>query len=118
MSYSARICITIPAALYDVGCTIARALDPDVGGFNNFGPRERMNESGELYTPAQYTTGLFPCTPGFAEQAGALMTNPAMLHHVVSADYAARWPGLDVPTLADCEAFCAVVGVDVAGAGC
>lgn len=109
MSYSARICITIPAALYHVGCAIARALDPDVGGAENFGPRQRMDESGEMVTPTEYTTGLFPCTENFLQQAPALMASPPMLHAVVSADYAARWPDLTPPTLAECEAFCAGV---------
>lgn len=109
MSYSAKICITIPAALYDVGCAIARALDPDVRGQDNFGPRQRMDETGELITPTEYTTGLFPCTPNFAQQAPALMASPPMLHAVVSADYAARWPDLTPPTLAECIEFCSGV---------
>lgn len=115
MSYSSRICITIPAALYDIGCAIARALDPDVGGAGNFGSRQRRDELGKIVTPDEYTTGLFPCTAGFAEQAAALMTNPTMLHRVVCADYAARWPDLLPPTLADCHAFCADVMISGPG---
>lgn len=36
-----------------------------------------------------------------------LLANPAALHAAVAADYAARWPDLIQPTLAECEAFCA-----------
>lgn len=35
----------------------------------------------------------------------------ALLDAVVSADYAARWPELVPPTLAECEAFCSAVTV-------
>lgn len=107
MSYTAKICITIPAPLYDVGCAIARALDPDVGGHNNFGPRTRVDADGNETLPDSYTTGDFPCTPVFAAQATAMLADPAMLHAAVSADYAARWADLTPPTLADCELFCA-----------
>lgn len=36
-----------------------------------------------------------------------LIDTPPALHAAVSADYAARWPDLTPPTLAECHAFCA-----------
>ena len=49
-----------------------------------------------------YTTTT-PCVPASAAQALAIASNPAMLHYAVTADYAARWPDLTPPTLAECE---------------
>ena len=106
MSYTASITITVPAALYSVACAVARALDPDVGGAESFGP--------EHEDATEYTTTT-PCVPAFAAQALAMAANPAMLHYAVSADYAARWPDLTPPTLAECAAFCACAVITVAG---
>lgn len=137
MSYTSTLTITIPADLYDIACAIARSLDPDVGGSSSFGPRQvrlpdvvitpesvqemadengwtitvttaAVTEPGALITPDTYTTST-PCTDGFKEQALMMLTQPEMLHAVVSADYAARWANLTPPTLAECEAFCAGV---------
>lgn len=106
MSYSATLTITVPAALYSVACAIARALDPDVGGAESFGP--------EREDATEYTTTT-PCVPAFAQQALAMVANPAMLHYAVATDYAARWPDLTPPTLAECEAFCAGAVITASG---
>lgn len=106
MSYMATITITVPAALYSVACAIARALDPVVGGAESFGP--------EREDATEYTTTT-PCVPAFAAQALAMASNPAMLHYAVTADYAARWPELTPPTLAECEAFCAGAVITTTG---
>lgn len=98
MSYTAKLRIEVPAALYDVACAIARSLDPDVGGADSFGPR--------IEGATSYSTET-PCTPEFAAQAVAMLASPIMLYTVVFADYAARWPDLAAPTLAECVAFCA-----------
>lgn len=103
MSYTAKLRIEVPAALYDTACALARALDPDVAGHLSYGPREQGDPPA---IPETYSTET-PCTPAFAAQATAMLSNPAMLHAVVSADYAARWADLTPPTLAECEAFCA-----------
>lgn len=106
MSYTSSLTITVPAALYDVACAIARALDPDVGWAESFGPRTHTADDGAEYTPDSYTTTT-PCRPEFAAQALAMASNPAMLHYVVSARLATDWPELTAPTLAECQAFCA-----------
>lgn len=106
MSYSATLTITVPPALYSVACAVARALDPDVGGAESFGP--------ERDDATEYTTTT-PCVPAFAAQAMAMASNPAMLHYAVSADYAARCPDLTPPTLAECEAFCAGAVITTTG---
>lgn len=110
MSYTARLAITVPAALYDTACAVARALDPDVGGANSFGPRHRLDEEGNPTQPSHYSTET-PCTTAFATQAKTLMAAPQMLHAVVLADYATRWPDIAPPSLADMQAFAAMAVV-------
>lgn len=111
MSYDATLTITVPAALYDTACSIARALDSDVGGANSFGPHTTLDADGNEVTPDSYTTST-PCTSEFKQQAMAMLADPAMLHYAVSQDYAARWADLTAPTLDECAAFCAGVVVE------
>ena len=105
MSYDATLTITVPASLYDTACSIARSLDPDAGGYASFGP--------QVEGATEYTTST-PCTSEFKAQALQMLADPAVLCHVVAQDYAQRWPDLTPPTLAECEAFCAAVVVQVA----
>lgn len=97
MSYSETLTITLPASLAGIAASIARSLDPDVGGEHSFTP----SEDGLTIS---CTT---PCEPVFKAQAEYMMLHPEALHAAVSADYATRWPDLVAPTLAECEAFCA-----------
>lgn len=110
------ICITIPgtAEMYKIGYDISLALNPDKGEVSNFGPEFRPDVDGNLVRPDVYTTFDFPCSPEFAATAQALAADPAKMHAAVTADYAARWPERTPPTLAECEAFCAAVVVQVA----
>ena len=100
MSYDATLTITVPAALYDTACAIARALDPDAGGHLSYGP--------PVEGATEYTTST-PCTSAFKAQALQMLADPAVLCHVVSQDYAARWADLEPPTLGECVVFCAGV---------
>lgn len=112
MSYDATLTITVPAALYDTACAIARSLDPDSGGAASWGPRTTLDADGNEFTPDSYTTST-PCTSEFKQQAIAMLQDPMLLHYAVSQDYATRWPDLTPPTLEQCEAFCAGVVVEV-----
>lgn len=105
-AYTHRLKLTIPASLYDVACAISRALDPDVGGAESWGPRNPVDHEGSPTTPTEYSTET-PCTEAFYTQAHAMLADAALLHAAVSADYAARWPDLTAPTLAECQAFVA-----------
>jgi len=111
-AYTHRLKLTIHASLYDVACAIARALDVDSGGANSWGPRNPVDADGNETTPTHYTTET-PCTEGFHTQALAMLQDAAMLHTVVTADYAARWPDLIAPSLAECESFVAGVVLEV-----
>lgn len=103
MSYSETLTIMLPAELADIAAAIGRALDPDVGGEHSFSP----SEDGLTIS---CTT---PCEPVFKSQAEYMMLHPEALHAAVAADYATRWPDLVAPTLAECEAFCAGIFVQV-----
>ena len=107
-AYTHRLHITVPASLYDIARSIARALDVDSGGAESFGPRTRTTEEGVEYAPDFYECDT-PCTEEFHDQAHAMLADAAMLHAVVSADYVARWPDLTAPTLAECQSFVAGV---------
>ncbi len=105
-NYGHTLSLTIPPDLLLVGKSIARALDPDVGGYESFGPVL----DGE--TIVAYTTST-PCTAGFYEQALYMLANPEVLHRAVSDDYFVRWGELVPPTLDECVAFCAAVVLPV-----
>lgn len=113
-NYDHTLTLTIPPDLLLVGKSIARALDPDVGGYESFTPViEIMSIGGETITELTGYTTSTPCTAGFYEQALAMLEAPEMLHYAVTADYAARWADLTPPTLEDCLAFCAAVVLPV-----
>ena len=95
--YTETLSITVPAELSDVASSIARVLDPDVGGADSF----HIDPSGE--TISMQTR----CTPEFKAQAVGLLADPVALWELVRADYARRWADLTPPTLAECESFCA-----------
>lgn len=101
-NYDHTLTLTIAPDLLLVGKTIARALDPDAGGWHSFSPVL----DGE--TIVAYTTST-PCTASFYEQAMAMLEAPEMLHYAVTQDYAARWADLVPPTLEECQQFCAGV---------
>ena len=95
-NYNHTLSITLPANLADIASAIGRALDPDQGGSKSFTPSE------DGLTISTST----PCTEEFYAQAQYMLANPEALHSAVSADYAARWGELVVPTLDECTTFC------------
>jgi hypothetical protein len=105
VSYTERLVVTIQPELLDIGRSITRALDVDVGGANSWTP-VRDDPADPDSAIVAYVADT-PCTPEFKEQALVMLANPELLHGAVSADYAARWVEFTVPTLSECEAFCA-----------
>lgn len=95
MTYTHRLRITVPTTLADTAAAIGRAMDPDTGGDKSF-----TEIDGVLVCDT-------PCTEDFYNQAQAMLSDAALLHSVVAADYAARWPDLTAPTLAECQSFVA-----------
>ena len=111
MSYNYTVRIEVPAAQAVVAAKIGAALDPDSGGAASWNRTISGYTEGEMPEP-NYGDNIFvstPCRQEFAEQVLLLIANPAMLHAVVAQDYAARWPDEVLPTLAECESFCASV---------
>ena len=98
-AYNHTFSIRLSADVADIAAAIGRALDSDVGGDRSF----TLSEDGLTISTST------PCTEAFAAQAQVMLTDPAMLHAAVAQDYAARWPDLTAPTLAECEAFIAAV---------
>lgn len=111
MSYNYTVRIEVPASQAVVAAKIGAALDPDSGGAASWNRTIIGYTEGEMPEPI-YGDTIFvstPCRQEFAEQVPLLIANPAMLHALVAQDYAARWPDEVLPTLAECEAFCASV---------
>ena len=98
-TYNEIISITMPADLAEIASKVGRAMDSDVGGADSF----TISADGLTIS----TTAL--CTASYKQQADYLLEHPADLYAFVSQDYAARWPDLTAPTLAECEQFCAGV---------
>lgn len=105
MSYTERLIVTISPELLDIGRSITRALDVDVGGYNSWTPvRDDPADPESLIVAYVADT---PCTAEFKAQALAMLDDPAILHAVVEMDYEARWPDFEPPTFEQCIEFCA-----------
>lgn len=100
MIYDHTITLIVGLDQLETAKRISRALDPDVGGYEAFLQRSKDGSK------AIYST---PCTASFASNAAMLLALPDELLAVVTADYAARWAHLPVPTLAEVAAFYADV---------
>jgi hypothetical protein len=110
-AYTETLTLTLPYSveMADIAARIARAMDPDVGGECSFS-RTVTGYEGEAPVYGDTLVCRTPCTADFKAQALAMLGNSAMLHYAVTADYAARWPELTPPTLAECEAFVTELG--------
>jgi hypothetical protein len=107
--YTETISIRLPSSLAQIAESIGRAMDPDSGGANSFVQDIASHDAqgNPIYAGTISTSAL--CTPTFKAQADYMLAHPEALHAAVTADYAARWGDLAVPTLEDCQAFCAGV---------
>lgn len=102
-----EITIQVPLALRDLANRISRALEPDVGGYHVFD-----SLADETHAIAQ-----IPTCERYVANFVELHQDAAALHAFVAADYAARWPDFDCPTLAEVEAFCAAVSCEIDQSG-
>lgn len=109
--YTEIIWMTLPLGLAEIAASIGRALDPDVGGAESF-HREILSYDGETPVYGNELICQTLCTEEFKAQALAMSAQPELLHAACLADYAARWPDLDPPSLEDCQAFCAAVVIE------
>lgn len=112
-NYTHRLCIAAPLVLLDLANAIGRALDPDVGGDKSF---DSVQAGPDAATPTHAVCDVIVVTD-FATQAAGMLGHPAYLHGAVAADYAARWPHLVPPSLAECEAFIAASAIAIEPVG-
>ena len=104
MSYTARMTVTIPPELLEIGRRITRALDVDLGGYDSWMPIHDTPSDPD--SPIVSYVADTPCTEEFKAQAEAMLADPAILHAAVEMDYEARWPTFDAPTFEECIDFC------------
>ena len=97
--YSHRLTICTPISLIPQANSIARSMDPDVGGSESFSSVQ-ASRAGVIY---------FICDTwvreSFFTQASILLSDPSLLHQICQADYTSRWPDLIAPSLEDCASF-------------
>jgi hypothetical protein len=106
--YSHRLTIATPASMIDTANAIARSMDPDVGGSESFASVRATDPNG-----AEFVVCDVWVREAFANQAQAMLANPAILHAACAADYAARWFDLTAPTLAECTQFVTMSAIHI-----
>ena len=97
--YSHRLTICTPLSLVSQANSIARSMDPDVGGAESFSSVQ-ATKAGVIYSVCD-TWG----RESFFNQASILLSDPSLLHQICQADYTSRWPDLIAPSLEDCASF-------------
>lgn len=113
--YNHFLTLALPDPLSEISKRLARALDPDTGGYLAFdamakgiarSPDEEGNPRPQLTTIGEdYVVYGTPCTAEFAGNVQALQQSAAMLQMAVAQDYATRWPEETPPTQAECQSF-------------
>jgi hypothetical protein len=110
----ANLKLTLPAELRELGNRISRSLEPDSGGYHvfDFCDNAVRDADGVIEIPA---TEVYATIPESERYSQRLMEHrePVALHAFVTEDYAARWQDETCPTLAECEAFCAALVMEV-----
>lgn len=98
-----NIIFICPITYIDNAKQLARALDPDVGGYESFSVL--ASENGQL--PATYIICTTPARQTFITELLTISSDATALKTVVDADYAVRWQGEIPPTLLECETLLA-----------
>lgn len=99
--YSASLTIIVPSENKALAARFSRAFDPDVGGEYSFDAIRATDRAGN-----QFAISHSPVTPALAAQSAYLLADAEKLHETTAADYAARWPDLECPTLDEVTRFC------------
>lgn len=98
-----RITLTVPAEVLTTAKLASQAMDPDVGGYAAF---EAPDEAG-LYS---YTVNV---SDEYLAAFEVFRAYPAMLQQTIALDFEHRFPDATPPTLAECEAFCNALQIEV-----
>ena len=104
--------ITIPVSLRDIASRISLALDSDTGGARvfDFCDDSTRDDEGVIVEPATLAWTIIQASDPYAQRLTGF-SSTAELHDFVVADYATRWPDLEVPTLEEVTAFCNAVEI-------
>lgn len=99
MTFDHTIQFIVPPEALALAREINRALDDDdVGGADAY--QTELADGRFTYSR--------PCTVDYAQLAAMLFAAPEILHSVIEADYAKRWPDLTPPTYEQCVEFCSL----------
>lgn len=102
--YTSTLTIIVPAENKALAARFSRAFDPDTGGEFALDSVRATDRAGN-----QFVISHSPVTPHLAAKSAYLLADAEKLHETTAADYAARWPDLECPTLDETEQFCSVV---------
>lgn len=98
-----NITLRVPADVLETAKRAAQAFDPDVGGYGSFATID--------------DAGMHVCNVDVSDEYAAafpmLKLNPTLLHQSVERDFLQRFPDSPVPTLADVEAFCLALVIEI-----
>lgn len=114
-AYTHALTCIIPAPLGAIGAAVGRALDPDTGGDRTFVPLDaEYDEVGNITKqPTKLRVSNCPVIAEVAASIPYLLSSPEMLLATIKRDFAARFPDVPVPPLAECAEFCAQATVEV-----
>lgn len=98
-----RITLTVPAEVLQTAKLASEAMDPDVGGIHAF---DQQNEAGDW----TYTVNV---SDEYLQAFEVFRAYPDMLQQTIALDFEHRFPDAEPPTLAECEAFCNALQIEV-----
>jgi hypothetical protein len=101
------VTLAVPQSLAAIANALGVALEPDPG----IDPvtYDAFSTKCEDINGVQYVAYGTEVVDWLGDAVIDWKTNPAALHAAISNEYAARWPALTPPSLAECEAFCSQV---------
>lgn len=103
-AYTHWLTIAYPLADIETAQAMARITAAGNGGPDNFNPSSSV--AGAIGSgTASHTVFSAPCTGPTAQQVSAMRANVNLLHGTMQQGYAAQYPELTPPSLADCQRF-------------
>lgn len=98
-----QITLKIPPKSLITAKLVAQCFDPDLGGYDSFEPID--------------DAGMHVCRVDVSDEYAAAFPmfklHPTLLHQSIEQDFSQRFPDAPVPTLADVDAFCAALVIEI-----
>lgn len=98
-----QITLRVPPRVLETAKRVAQAFDPDVGGYDSFEPVD--------------DAGMHVCRVDVSDEYAAAFplfkSYPSLLHQSIAQDFSQRFPDAPVPSLADVDAFCAALVIEI-----